>query len=570
MNGQHAAGQPAQQPRTPEEAMAEEQARWRAAYRRDLPDGAAVINRSGLEIAPLYGPKPGDPGAEAYRERLGFPGQAPMTRGIYPTMHRGQRWSQRQLIGLGTPEEHNARLLRMIEAGANAISLIPCNSVYRGFDVDEVEPPLLGTCGVTVNTVDDMDVCLRNVDLAKVSTAVNDPSPFTLLALLLVVAERRGVPWTQIRGTSNQSDYLSHYVANHMFFRLDLPGARRVLMDHIAFTSQRVPRWNPLSVVGQHMQQAGATPAEAMALTLCSAIQYAEDCIARGLEPDAFLPRFTFFFDISISFFEEAAKFRAGRRLWQKIVRERFGAKDERSWRFKFHGQTSGVDLTRQQPLNNVARATIQAMAGIFGGLQSLHVDAYDEVLSSPTERAARIAVATQNILRDEAHLTDVIDPLGGSYYVEQLTDEMEARMVEIIARVDAAGGMYQAVQSGLVQSMLGQSALAFQEKVERGEETIVGVNAYQVEEDEFKHEWLARPERAVIEAQIERLKRYKKDRDQGRAAKAADALARAANNAGANVFEAVVDAARADVTHGEICTILRRELGTGMPLVVS
>ena len=222
-----------------------------------------------------------------------------------------------------------------------------------------------------------------------------------------------------------------------MFYRLSLPGARRVLMDHITWCNEHVPNWNPMSVVGQHMQQAGATPAEAMAFTLCSAVQNAEDCIARGMDPDHFLPRFTFFFDISISFFEEIAKFRAGRRIWARLARERLGAKDPKSWRFKFHGQTSGVDLTRQQPLNNIARVTAQAMAGIFGGLQSLHTDSYDEVFQVPSEAAARIAVATQNILREEAHLTDVIDPLGGSFYVESLTDAMEAKILAVMKEVD-------------------------------------------------------------------------------------------------------------------------------------
>ena len=247
---------------------------------------------------------------------------------------------------------------------------------------------------------------------------------------MLVTAERRGVDWRSVTGTSNQSDYLSHYVANHMFYRLSLPGARRVLMDHIAFCNEKVPRWNPMSVVGQHTQQAGATPAEAMAFTLATAVQNAEDCIARGMDPDQFLPRFTFFFDISLSFFEEIAKFRAGRRIWARLARERLGAKKPPAWRFKFHAQTSGVDLTRQQPLNNIARVAVQAMAGIFGGLQSLHTDAYDEAFQVPSEAGARIAVATQNILREEAHLTDVIDPLGGSFYVESLTDAMEEKIL--------------------------------------------------------------------------------------------------------------------------------------------
>ena len=543
-------------------------ARWRRDYEAQPGTERVIRNRSGIEVKPLYTPDDWD-GAR-YMEELGFPGAAPFARGIYPSMYRGRNWTQRQLIGLGTPEDFNVRIRKIIAAGATGLSLIPCNSVYRGFDVDECPPELLGTCGTTVNTVEDMDSCLDGVELGRISTALNDPSPFTLLALVLAVAEHREVPWSRITGTSNQSDYLSHFVANHMFFRLALPGARRVLLDHIEFALEKLPGWNPLSVVGQHMQQGGATPAEAMGLTLSTAIQYATDLIeTRGRAPDEVLPKFTFFFDISISFFEEVAKFRAGRRIWQRLARERFGAKDPRSWRFKFHGQTSGVDLTRQLPLNNIARATVQAMAGIFGGLQSMHVDAYDEVLSTPTEKAAKIAIATQNILREEAHLTDVIDPLGGSYYVETLTNEMEAKIEAVIAKIDAAGGMYRACETGIVQTMLGDSALAFQEKVESGEEKIVGVNAYQEEGDAVDVPALERPSAASIEAQIARVRRYKEARDQAAAQCALDTLARAANSNGENVYAAVVDAARAGVTHGEICHALRRELGFGDVLVV-
>ena len=301
-------------------------------------------NRSGVEIKALYTPEdwPGGAGEARYMEALGFPGQPPMTRGIYASMHRGRTWTQRQLIGLGVPEDYNKRLKAILAHGGSAVSLIPCNSVYRGYDADEVPPEVLGTCGATVNSVEDMEVCLDGIPIGDISTSLNDPSPFTLLALELAVAKSRGIPWERISGTSNQSDYLSHFVANHMFFRLALPGARRVLLDHIAFARRHLPQWNPLSVVGQHMQQAGATPAEAMGLTLSSAIQYASDCLARGWDPDQLLPRFTFFFDISISFFEEVAKFRAGRRIWAELARERFGAKDPRSWRFKFHGADLG------------------------------------------------------------------------------------------------------------------------------------------------------------------------------------------------------------------------------------
>ena len=275
------------------------EARWQAEYAEQIGADKPVVNRSGIPIEPLYTPRDFD--AAQYEDALGFPGQPPYTRGIYPTMHRGRTWTQRQLIGLGTPADYNARLLDILDQGATAVSLIPCNSVFRGYDMDEVHEELLGTCGTVVNTADHMDRALEGVDLARTSCAMNDPSPFTLLAFLLATAKRRGVDWRTISGTSNQSDYLSHYVANHMFFRIALPGARRILADHIDFCNRYVPKWNPMSVVGQHMQQGGANPAEAMAFTLSTAIQNADDCVARGMDPDQFLPRFTFFFDISIS-----------------------------------------------------------------------------------------------------------------------------------------------------------------------------------------------------------------------------------------------------------------------------
>ncbi len=541
---------------------------WRASFAAQCPQPETVRNRSGIEIAPLYTPADHDPAD--YLEQLGFPGAVPMTRGIYPSMHRGRSWSQRQLVGLGAPDDYNRRLHEVLAAGGTAVSLIPCNSVYRGLDADQVDPALLGSCGVVVNTVDDMDRCLAGIDIGRVSIGLNDPSPFTLLALLLAVARRRGVDAARITGTSNQSDYLSHFVANHMFFRLALPGARRVLLDHIKFAACSMPGWNPLSVVGQHMQQAGATPAEAMAFTLSSAIQYADDCVARGLSPDSFLPRFTFFFDISVSLFEEVAKFRAGRRLWARITRERFGAVDPRSWRFKFHGQTSGADLTREEPLNNTVRVTAQAVAGILGGLQSLHTDAYDEALSTPTVEAARVAIQTQNILREEVRLGDVIDPLGGSYYVEALTDRMEHEIGALITRIDEAGGMYQAVEQGLVQSMIGDSALAFQDRLERGEQVIVGVNAYRDQGASAKVAPLPRPDPRAVEAQLASLASYRAKRDNTATRRALDALARAAESDRDNTFSAAVEAAFAGATHGEIVERLRQVLGFGEPLVVA
>ncbi|MCC5969153.1 MAG: acyl-CoA mutase large subunit family protein [Pararhodobacter sp.] len=553
-------------PQSSKADLAQSHADWEQRFDAQIGEGRTVTNRSRIPVKPLYSPL--DWSGENYAESLGMPGEPPYTRGIYDTMHRGRTWTQRQLIGLGTPQDYNRRVRMLLEQGASAISLIPCNSGFRGIDCDESPLALLGTCGTVINTTEHMEAALDGVPVDKISTAMNDPSPFTLFAFVLGVAKRRGISWDKVTGTANQSDYISHFVANHMFYRLSLPGARRVFVDHVAFCREQVPNWNPVSVVGQHMQQAGATPAEAMGFTLATAIQYAEDCVAAGQDIDHVLRRFTFFFDISISFFEEVAKFRAGRRVWARIARERLGAKDPASWRFKFHGQTSGVDLTRQQPLNNIARVTAQAMAGIFSGLQSMHTDSYDEAIAVPNEGPARIAIATQNILREEAHLCDVIDPLGGSWYVESLTDEMEAKIQDVLDTVERAGGMYKAVESGLVQRMIGTSALEHQRKIESGAEKVVGVNCY-TDGSTAPEPESYRPDRAAMEAHVRAFRAFKDGRDQRAVLQALDALARAAVGSD-NVYARVVAAAEVGVTHGEIIACLRRELGFGQPLMVA
>jgi methylmalonyl-CoA mutase N-terminal domain/subunit len=541
---------------------------WREAFANQVAEPREPRrNRSGIEIEPLYTPEHWSD--RRYMEDLGFPGAAPWTRGIHAGMYHGRSWAARQLIGLGLPEDYRARLASLLEAGLTNISISPCNSFMRGFDADGVEPELLGTCGVVINTLDDLETCLEGIDLATTSLNLGDNAPFTLGAMLFALARRNGISWSKLAGTSNQSDYLSLFIANHMFYRLSLPGQRRMLVDHIRFTQEQAPAWNPISIVGQHMQQAGATPAQAMGFALCSAIQYAEDCMAAGMAPDSFLPRFSFFFDVSISFFEEIAKFRAGRRIWARIVRDRLGADDTRSMRFRFHAQTSGVDLTRQQPLNNIARVAVQAMAGIFGGLQSLHTDAYDEALSSPTGEAARIAVATQGILREEAGLTEVIDPLAGSYYVETLTNQMEAEIEAVIALIDAAGGMYAAAEAGLVQRMIGDSARAFQQDVETGRRTIVGVNRYTIpEEEDHLPAPLPRLAPEAVEAHIERLRAYRDRRDPEALARALNAIDAAAADPSRNLFAAMIEAADAGATHGEMCARARQVLGDGVPVI--
>ena len=519
-------------------------------------------NRSGIEVKRCYGPE------DVAGRTLEPPGVEPFTRGIHPTMYRGQLWSKRQLVGLDSPEAFNERQRQLIAAGTTAISLIVCNSTYRGHDVDEVPIQLVGTCGTPINCLEDAAISFAELPIGELSVALNDPSPFTVAAMLLVHAERTGVDWADIRGTSNQSDIISHFVANHMFLRLPPRAGLRVLVDHANFMRDHVPGWNPVSVVGQHMQQAGATPAQSVAFTLCSAIEYVGAICASGRNVDEFAARVTYFHDISMSLFEEAAKLRAQRRMWAKILRERFGAQEERTLKFKVHTQTSGADLTRQQPLNNIVRVTVQALAALLGGTQSLHTDAFDEALATPTEHAAHIALQTQNILAEETGIADVVDPLGGSYYVEALTDEIERAAWEIIEQVDRRGGMLQAVEDGWVQDEIGRSAWEFQDQVERGERTIVGVTDYtEGVEDAPESVPVQRVAPERVAAQIERVQRSREQRDQEAAAAARDRIRGLAGDPGDNAFGAIVDGVRAGLTHGEIVAATRDAFGFGRPL---
>ena len=542
--------------------------RWETEFHAQVKAAKPRHNRSGIPIKPLYGPEDWD--SSRYMSDLGFPGQDPATRGIHASMHRGRPWSPRMVVGFGVPEDYNKRMRDLYALGLTGLFVSPCNSHLRGYDPDEVDRELLGTCGTLISTSDDMAVCMNGIPFDAESISVGDTAPYTLTAMLIKVAKTRGIPWQSLVGTTNQSDYLSHFSALHMFYRLALPGQRRVLLDHIEWMNTNIPRWNPISVVGQHIQQAGATPAEAMGLAISSAIQYANDLIERGKKPDDFLPRFSFFFDVSISFFEEIAKFRAGRRVWNRLTRERFGAKDPRSHKFRFHAQTSGADLTRQQPLNNIARVTIHAMAGILGGLQSLHTDSYDEAICIPTESTARIAVATQNILREEAGLADVIDPLGGSYYVEALTNQMEEQILAVIQAVDDQGGMYEAVQTGFVQKMIGKSALEFQKKVDSKEQIVVGVNEYIYDGPSGAlPPTLERPDSGKLDAYLAKLEAFRRKRDMSKVERALDNLEASFASSTENTYGKVVEAIDAGATHGEVCHRVRQAVGFGQPLVV-
>ncbi|WP_312475055.1 acyl-CoA mutase large subunit family protein [Neobacillus sp.] len=520
-------------------------------------------NLSGIPIKPIY------TAHDIKEETLSYPGEYPYTRGLYPTMYRGRGWSRRQLIGLDTPERFNERQREMIKAGSNAVSLIFCNSFYRGYDADAVDPLLVGTCGTPINTIEDMEIAFDQIPIDKISIALNDPIGFTGLAMLLVIADRRGIPYSKIIGTSNQSDFISHFVANHMFYRISLEGSLKILLDHIKYTNKYVPNWNPVSIVGQHMQQAGATPAQALAFTISTGITYIEETMKQGLQIDTFAPRFTFFYDISISMFEEIAKFRAGRRIWAKLLKERFGAKDPRSLRFKFHGQTSGAELTRQQPLNNIVRVTIQAMAGILGGAQSLHTDSYDEALGTPIEEAARIAINTQNILAEESGIADVIDPIGGSYYLERLTDQMEEEVWGYIQKIDEMGGMLEAVRKGYVQKVIGESAEKYQRQVDSNQKVIVGVNKYQIDESEDKRPNLTRVDQKLVQKHLKRLENFKKRRDKSKVDEALSRIVAATTNDELNIFAETILAVSVGCTHGEIIEILRKCYGFGHPNIV-
>lgn len=522
---------------------------------------------SGIPLKPLYTPQ--DLEGLEYDRDLGNPCQVPFARGIYPTMYRTQLWTKRMLIGHETPEIFNVRQKRMLEAGTTGINLIPCNSFMRGCDSDEAEEELLGRCGTTIDSLQDMEMALKDIPLDQVTLGLNDPGPFIMLAMCIASAERQGIPLERLRGTSNQSDFISHYIGCNMFFRFPLEGHLRMLMDHITFCHQHLPQWNCLSIVGQHVQQGGATPVQALGFTLAGGIFYVEEGLKAGLKAEELVPRFTFFFDSSCQFFEEIAKFRAARRMWARILQERFGIQDPRALRLKFHAQTSGAELTAAQPLNNIARVTLQALAAILGGVQSLHTDAYDEALWSPTEEAARIALMTQNILAEESGVADIIDPLGGSYFLETLTNQVEERAWQIIAKIDELGGMYQAVKRGYPQKEIARSAYEQQQRTESGEKVVVGINKYvAIEEDGRASSPSPEVRRDLIAQQIARTRRLKRERDPARTREALDRLREMACSPQGNIFAAVIEAVKAQATQGEITRTLRGVYGLGQPFM--
>jgi methylmalonyl-CoA mutase N-terminal domain/subunit len=510
------------------------------------------------EVNRLY--TPADTAEIDFERDTSFPGEFPYTRGIHPTGYRGRLWTMRQFAGFGTPEETNARFKYLMKQGQTGLSVAYDLPTLMGYDADSpLSEGEVGKCGVAVSSLADMEVLFDGIPLEEVtvSQTINAPAS-VLLAMYLVVAEKQGADWSKISGTL-QNDILKEYIAQKEWIYPIRP-AMKLVIDTFEFCTRHVPKYNPISVSGYHIREAGATAVQELAFTLRDGIEYVQWGVEAGLEVDEFVPRISFFFNAHNDFFEEIAKYRAARRIWARTMRERFHAKSERTLQMRFHTQTAGVSLTVQQPLNNIVRVAIQALAGVLGGTQSLHTDAYDEALALPTDQAALIALRTQQIIAEETGVVNTVDPLGGSYFVEALTKKMEDGALDYFAKIDAMGGMVEAVEKGFPQREIQDSAYQYQKAVERGDQTIVGVNKYEMG-DEGPTVPILVIDEGVRERQLERLARAKSQRDGGAVANALEKLKKSAA-AGDNTMPATIEAVRAYATLGEICDALRDVYG--------
>jgi methylmalonyl-CoA mutase N-terminal domain/subunit len=485
-----------------------------------------------------------------------FPGEFPYTRGIHPTGYRGKLWTMRQFAGFGTPEETNQRFKYLMAQGQTGLSVAYDLPALMGFDADSpISEGEVGKCGVAVSSLADMEVLFDGIPLegVTVSQTINAPASI-LLAMYLVVAEKQGADFKKISGTL-QNDILKEYIAQKEWIYPIRP-AMKLVTDTFEFCTRHVPKYNPISVSGYHIREAGATALQELAFTLRDGVEYVQWGVDAGLDVDEFVPRISFFFNAHNDFFEEIAKYRAARRIWARVMRDRFNAKDPRTLQLRFHTQTAGVSLTVQQPLNNIVRVAIQALAGVLGGTNSLHTDAYDEALALPTDQAALIALRTQQIIAEETGVSNTVDPLGGSYFVESLTKKMEDGAMDYFHKIDAMGGMTEAIEKGFPQREIQESAYQYQKAVERGEQTIVGVNKYQMENEMVKIDTLV-IDPGVHGHQIERLQMIKDRRDAGAVANALEKVRRAAQQ-NENTMPSTIEAVRAYATLGEICDALR------------
>jgi len=491
---------------------------------------------------------------------ISFPGEFPYTRGIHPTGYRGKLWTMRQFAGFSTPEETNARFKYLMDQGQTGLSVAYDLPTLMGYDADSpLSEGEVGKCGVAVSSLADMEVLFDGMPLEQVtvSQTINAPASI-LLAMYLVVAEKQGARWDKISGTL-QNDILKEYIAQKEWIYPIKP-AMKLVIDTFGFCTEHVPRYNPVSVSGYHIREAGATAVQELAFTLRDGIEYVAWGVEAGLDLDRFVPRMSFFFNAHNDFFEEIAKYRAARRIWAREMKNRFGSSYERTLQLRFHTQTAGVSLTVQQPLNNIVRVAIQALAGVLGGTQSLHTDAYDEALALPTDRAALIALRTQQIIAEETGVANTVDPLGGSYYLESLTDKMEQEALEYFRKIDAMGGMVASIEKGFPQREIQDSAYQYQKAVERGEQVIVGVNKYAMTDEPSEVPILVIDE-SVRTHQVERLEQTRTRRDAGAVANALEKL-KAAAHRNDNTMPATIDAVRAYATLEEICSALRDVYG--------
>ncbi len=530
--------------------------RWERAYRKAKERNAPFTTGSGRPLLPLYDPftTPVD-----YLRSLGFPGEPPFTRGVHATGYRGKPWTIRQFAGFGSAEETNARYRLLLGHGETGLSVAFDLPTLMGYDADAPEAAgEFGKCGVCVSSLADMEILFEGIPLGEVTTSMTINSPAApIWAMYIVVAEKQGVPRSQLRGTL-QNDILKEYIAQNEFIFPPEP-AMRLVVDTIEFGTRELPQWNTVSISGYHIREAGATAAQELAFTLANGFAYVEAALARGLEIDAFAPRLSFFFNCHNDFLEEIAKFRAARRIWARELRERYGAKDPRSLWLRFHTQTAGCSLYPQQPEINIVRTAIQALAAVLGGTQSLHTNALDEAIALPSERAALIALRTQQILMHETGVTDTVDPLGGSYAIEALTDAIEADAYAYFQQIDARGGVIPAIEQGFFQKEIADAAARYQREIERGERIIVGVNAYT--DDTPTEIPLLEMDPEGERRHLERLRRVRAERDGARAEAALRRLREACIDS-VNVMPPLIEAAAAYCTLGEMCDTMRAVFG--------
>ena len=511
---------------------------------------------SDMEIDPLYTPQDV---SGSYDEKLGNPGEYPYTRGPYGSMYRGRLWTMRQFAGFGLAEDTNERFHFLLKQGQDGLSTAFDMPTLMGYDADhERAQGEVGREGVAVSTIDDMMTLFKGIPLDKVTTSMTvNCSASVLLAMYLVMAERNGVPWERVGGTI-QNDMLKEFIAQKEWISPPAPSLR-VVTDMIEFCAKKAPRWHAVSISGYHIREAGSTAVQELAFTLADGVCYVEDAMKRGLNVDEFAPRLSFFWNIHNDFLEEVAKLRAARRIWAKLMKERWGAKSERSMTLRCHAQTAGASLTAQQPINNVVRVAIQALAGVMGGVQSLHTNSMDETLALPTENAVMVALRTQQIIAEETGVTNTIDPLGGSFAIEALTDKMEAEAMAYIRKIDEMGGMLKAIDTGYPQREIAEAAFAYQRQLEKNEKIVVGVNKYSIPE-EIPIATL-KIAKELEERQIQRVRKVKRERN---STSVKDALKRVAEacRSGENLMPPICEAVRNSASVGEISDIFRAEFG--------